>query len=225
MITDDDFIHKPYMTDYSTKIMRLKFENHLSVMQQNFGEIKTHRSGRWALNCEYVKILSENGIIYDCTMNPGTKIPSSSYLFPDGNCDYSKVKNKVFNLSSFYTDCNFSNNVYEIPFTVITPKQIWNQILPSRIRRKIFPTYSLRPNGKNLTSLLKILKIAQKKKFPFVEFMIHSSELMPGCNPIFPNEKSIEKLYEDLNFLFTESNKNFTGFTINDYMSELLSSL
>lgn len=226
MVTEDDFIHKPYMTDYSFEVMKIKFENHLSIMKQKFGEIETHRSGRWAMNYEYVKILSENGIKYDCTMNPGTKIPPSSHLFPKGSCDYSNVKNEVFNLSSYYNSSDVNlNTVYEVPFTILTPKQIWRNILPYQVRRKIFPTISLRPNGTNIQSLLKILTIAERKKMPFVEFMLHSSELMPACSPVFPDKNSIEKLYKDLDVLFTEASKYFTGYTIKEYMSEVLKSV
>ena len=40
-------------------------------------------------------------------------------------------------------------------------------------------------------------------RLPYVQLMIHSSELMPGGSPYNPDEKSIEYLYSQLEALFT----------------------
>jgi hypothetical protein len=53
-----------------------------------------------------------------------------------------------------------------------------------------------------------------------VELATHSSELMPGGSPFFPNERSIERLYETLESLFCEAAKNFRGMTLENFESE-----
>ena len=49
-------------------------------------------------------------------------------------------------------------------------------------------------------------------------FMLHSSELMPGGSPYFPDEVSIEKEYNTLKSLFDYlSAMSYEGITLNDY--------
>lgn len=48
-----------------------------------------------------------------------------------------------------------------------------------------------------------VYRTAQRLNLPCVEMMFHSSELMPGCSPAFPDESSIESLYITLEELFT----------------------
>jgi len=57
----------------------------------------------------------------------------------------------------------------------------------------------------NITSkqLMALYHTAQRLNLPCVEMMFHSSELMPGCSPAFPDESSIELLYITLEELFT----------------------
>ena len=47
--------------------------------------------------------------------------------------------------------------------------------------------------------------------------MLHSSELMPGCSPYFPNNESIENLYADLEVLFAIAQNSFEGVTCKEF--------
>jgi hypothetical protein len=51
----------------------------------------------------------------------------------------------------------------------------------------------------------------------YAEFMIHSSELMPGGSPRFPTADSIEALYDTLEALFASACAAFTGCTMSEY--------
>ena len=65
--------------------------------------------------------------------------------------------------------------------------------------------------------MLRILRRARQEERDFVEFMIHSSELMPGGSPTFRTGESIEKLYADLHELFTAARElGFVGSTLGD---------
>jgi hypothetical protein len=47
-----------------------------------------------------------------------------------------------------------------------------------------------------------VLAKALRERRTYLEFMLHSSELMPGGSPTFPDQESIEALYRDLEALF-----------------------
>jgi hypothetical protein len=54
----------------------------------------------------------------------------------------------------------------------------------------------------------------------YIEFMIHSSELMPGGSPNFSDEYSIECLYNDMEELFDYIvGKGYVGSTFKEYLN------
>jgi hypothetical protein len=75
----------------------------------------------------------------------------------------------------------------------------------------------MRPTGRNLRFLLEMLDQARAERWPYVEFMLHSSELMPGGSPTFQNAASIEKLYEDLEVLMEAAGTHFQGATLSEF--------
>ena len=50
--------------------------------------------------------------------------------------------------------------------------------------------------------MLKCVRVALAEGLEHIEFVIHSSELMPGRSPRFRTDESIERLYADLRVLF-----------------------
>ena len=77
--------------------------------------------------------------------------------------------------------------------------------------------YWLRPDGNNLKEMLWIIDKAFRIKMDYIQFMIHSSELMPGGSPVFQTKKSIENLYYDLEVVFALIAKYSRGVGISDY--------
>lgn len=86
----------------------------------------------------------------------------------------------------------------------------------------LFPeVHWLRPNGRNRKVLLEIVERAIREKKKYVEFMLHSSELMPGGSPRFPRASDIEALYADLSALFEAVRERFQGTTLSEYYEQL----
>ena len=80
----------------------------------------------------------------------------------------------------------------------------------------------LRPNGKNLNEMKYIIrKISLENNSNYLMFMLHSSELMPGGSPIFRTEDSIEKMYRDVEKIFSMISDKYQGVTIREF-GELL---
>jgi hypothetical protein len=63
----------------------------------------------------------------------------------------------------------------------------------------------------------RMLDSAQREPREYIQFMLHSSELMPGGSPNFPTPRSISRLYDDLEALFSASRDRFVGMTLTDY--------
>jgi len=57
----------------------------------------------------------------------------------------------------------------------------------------------------------------------YLEFMLHSSELMPGGSPYFSTSSQIEKLYRDMEDLFSYiSSLGYVGQTLEEYAEQML---
>ena len=51
----------------------------------------------------------------------------------------------------------------------------------------------------------------------YVEFMLHSSEFMPGGSPRFQTEAQIESLFDDIERLFAAASECCVGMTLCEY--------
>jgi hypothetical protein len=52
--------------------------------------------------------------------------------------------------------------------------------------------------------------------------MLHSSELMPGGSPTFTTEASIERLYDDLDALFSEASRSCVPATMTEFHQDFV---
>ena len=76
----------------------------------------------------------------------------------------------------------------------------------------------LRPKQNNLQEILYVIDTAFKQNRQYLEFMIHSSELMPDGSPTFPTKESIEGLYEVLTVIFEKIRQiGFKGTTLKSF--------
>ena len=80
----------------------------------------------------------------------------------------------------------------------------------------------LRPNGDNLDELIYLVDVITKGKEDYLMFMLHTSEMMPNGSPTFRTIEDIEKLYSDLEILFSYISENYEGCTIREYAEEYL---
>lgn len=75
----------------------------------------------------------------------------------------------------------------------------------------------LRPSGGNVAKMISVAEASLAQVHDYVEFMLHSSEFMPGGSPTFKTEQDIEGLYRDLEQLFDWLQQRTVGMTLAEY--------
>ena len=227
-LTSDDFTYHPYLIEYPRRLMEEKVQTMTNLLEETFNtKMISHRAGRWSFNETYAEILARNGYRVDCSVAP--LVSYKSHLGdPAGNggTDYTQFPKHPYFLHP--DDICYSGNsvILEVPLTTFQPRRrlfLGLQRLCSRNPRlekklnRVFPVLKFRPNGKNRQNLLQIVHHCRRWEMPYLEFMLHSSELMPKGSPTFQTDHSIEVLYEDLRCVFDEIAKTFVGATLSEF--------
>lgn len=201
-----------YLIEYSEKVMNDKIKFMTDLLEHRFErKMVSHRAGRWALDSRYTRLLVEHGYLVDCSVTP--HVSWASVLGDpngSGGSDYTNYPTRPYFMDLDRVDREGSSPLLEVPVSIV------------RVRRPSGTdiTWWLRPNGGNRNSMLAILDQACKEKWPCVEFMLHSSELMPGCSPTFQTQDDIEALYDDLEALFGNAAEQFRGETLSEFYNE-----
>ncbi len=229
-LTDDDFRHLPYMIEYPERLIREKVRTLTEKLEDTFGiKMLAHRAGRWSFDATYARALLDSGYRVDCSVTPHVSWESQrGDPKGRGGTDYSRYPEQ-----SYFVDPNDINRpgaseLLEVPMTIMAldwpapiqvARRVFNRVSPvRRVLRRFFPVTSwLRPDGRNRRRMLDILSVARREGRDYVEFMLHSSELMPGGSPTFPEPHDIENLYDDLAALFETASRSFNGLTLAEY--------
>jgi len=215
-LTSDDFKSQPFLIDYPESIMRDKIAVMTDLLEEIFGtKMLSHRAGRWSFNKVYAQLLIEHGYCVDCSVTPHI---SWQYA---GGTDFSSYPE-----SAYFVDSE--NRLLELPMTIMKYdrssliKTLSELPQIGRGVRHFWPTTTwLLPSRRNLKAILALVQQAIAEKRPYIEFMLHSSELMPGGSPSFVNQRQIETLYQNMEILFATISKNFIGMTLKDYYVDI----
>ena len=221
-LRDDVVPGAPYITEYPLEIIEEKVKFLTDKLENTFeSKMFVHRSGRWATDERYFKVLDENNYKIDCSVTPminwGTASGQSSDSW--GN-DYTTYKKTPYFIEN--------TGILEIPVSIRENHRM-KSLKGCGIRKGIKRIYEaqkgygpiwLRPQNykDNLDDMIYLADLILKEKSTdYLMFMLHSSEFMPGGSPSFPNKESIELLYKNLEVLFNHISKNYLGDTFKEY--------
>jgi hypothetical protein len=232
-LTGNDYACGPYATEYPPELIREKVAVLTRTLEDRFEtKMTSHRAGRWALDASYARSLLDHGYIVDCSVTPGFSwkaIPGKPG--GDGGPDYSNCPHKPYYIDLDDVRRPGESDLLEVPLTILptSPRFIDRlrqglppRSLPRRLVNRLFPPLAwLRPNGRNRRSLLRVLRAALSGGAGYAEFMLHSSELMPGGSPAFPDNSSIEKLYDDLEAVFAAAARSFRPLGLSEFAAEI----
>ncbi len=221
-LTDNDYVHLPFLIEYDDAAMRSKIGYQTDLLADTFGVAPTsHRAGRWALDRRYVDLLIDFGYRVDCSVTPGVSWAVKGEA-PAGlnGTDYRGFPREAYWMNRSDLSTEGMSTLLEVPVTILPGADLsWIKLPILRVAaNRIWPeSLWLRPTGRNLRHMLHILNTAAAEGGSYVEFMLHSSELMPGGSPMFQTDASIEKLYSDLRVLFQAAAGKFSGATLTEY--------
>jgi hypothetical protein len=207
--------------------MRDKVAVMTDLLEETFGtRMLSHRAGRWAFNEVYARLLVARGYRVDCSVTPHVCWAGA------GGSDYTGFPERAYFPDPADLRRNGNSPLLEVPMTILPARWAmaralhrWARRAPELCRRVLgrlaAPARWLRPTGRNLRSLLGVLGQAVAEGRDHVQFMLHSSEFMPGGSPLFRTEARIETLYEHLEQLFAAAGRHFRGATLWEYHGEV----
>lgn len=235
-LTEADHRYKPFLIDFPPAVMAEKVKAITGKLEDVFHmPVTSHRAGRWMLDETYARILVEHGYLVDCSVTPHISW-SGTWGAPAGRgpCDYSRFPEQAYFVDLQDVGKAGTSPLLEVPMTVMRRSRAgWlartaglagRSGLASRVVNRLSPEVSwMRPNGRNRRQLLDLARSARTQGRQHVEFMIHSSELMPGGSPYFRSRRSVEGLYADLEALFACVASGYDPMTLTEFHARVTS--
>ena len=228
-LTPDDLTAQPFLTEYPAEVVDAKIGYMARLLRDRFEcEIVSHRGGRWAFDATCAQSLVRHGIRVDCSVTPDVRWVRA-LIEDEKRSEAAVVDYRGFPTRPYVVDLkepqrSGRSSLLEVPMTVV-PSSLYRWLPQAYavplVRRWSWawrPTHHwLYPDGRNLPAMLGIVKQAVAERWPHLEMVLHSSELMPGGSPSFPDGPSIEALYRDLRVLFRSVAGQFRGMTLGDF--------
>ena len=233
-LTTDDFHHQPYLTEFAEPVMRRKVETLTAILEDRFcRKMVSHRGGRWAFDSRYAAILRDAGYRVDCSVTPGISWRASAGdPTGQGGPDYSAFPHRPFFLSSPDVSARAGEGLLEVPVTSRASELyraapwLYGVRLVRRFAYRASPAVSLlcpvqpalrAPVKRHLEAMVCLARKARSEQAQHLQFIVHSSELMPGGSPTFRTKSDIERLYEHLEILFEEQATWCYGTTLAEF--------
>ena len=201
----------PFITEYPNYILKEKLVFLKHYIEERVGVTPvSFRSGRWATNEVLFETLDELGFFVDCSITPGISNYTDCGMSVEHGNDYT---HEILNIRSL------CGNLVEIPMTTKRIRTFQGVSIKNKARNILLgKDIWLRPAVNSEEEMLLLIKRVEKQKVPYLEFMIHSTELMPGGSPYTKDEAQVERLYERMEKIFAYVSKSgYQGITLQDY--------
>jgi hypothetical protein len=226
LLTADDHHYHPYLIEYPDSAMADKIACMTELLEEKFGvKMTSHRAGRWAFDERYARLLAKHGYTVDCSVTPGLswrRNPGDP--LGNGGTDYTRFPDHAYWIDLDDISRPGNSKLLELPMTLSRSclhrfaPWVYELVIVRSIAHRLVPSIQwLRPFGNNDAAMLKIVRNAAKRELPYLEFMLHSSELMSGGSSRFRSESDIDRLYEGMAHVFKEAAKHFRGMTLAEY--------
>ena len=223
-LTDDDWRYKPYLIEYSDDVMKQKVSFITKLLEETFQtKMVSHRAGRWAFDERYAALLIEHGYQVDCSVTPKVNWCGAKGM-PEGKggTDYRYFPTRAYFMDIDNIRREGNSSLLQVPMSIQYKHSALLNTLKAgydKLRGKVrSPSVNwLRPMRRNVETMQQVVEKTLAEGSDYVEYMLHSSEYMPGGSPTFKTEQDIEQLYQDLEALFSWLQPRVTGMTLAEY--------
>jgi hypothetical protein len=231
-LTADDFRHQPYLIEYPDRVMKEKIKTLTGLLEERFDQKMTsHRAGRWAFDKRYAAMLLELGYRVDCSVTPGIDWRGNpGDPRGKGGADYSAFPDSPYFLDPSDISRPAPRGLLEVPMTIqpaaLYRRARWAYRLPLLRRAANWISQGQRwlyPAKSPVDAMLGAAHQARAEGAVHLEFMLHSSELMPGGSPAFRSVAQLERLYDDLERLFENLRSWCRGATLSEFHAAVCS--
>jgi hypothetical protein len=182
------------------------------------------------MNEVYARALIDHGYLTDCSVTPHVNWSGTlGNPAASGGTDYRGFPTEPYFVDPGDISRPGNSPLLEVPMTVtkrcpsalrrLLDGALPSKSLPRRLVDRFLRNQWLRPNGHNAAAMVAQVEAASRSGASHVEFMLHSSEFMPGGSPTFRDEASIERLYADMEILFARAAALFAGTTLAEFRS------
>jgi len=194
------------------------FERKLHTLTEGIAESigrapRSFRAARWGLGASMVGALARQGYWVDCSVTPKTSWAGTQKgPFSEGP-DYRRAPARPYRLSGADVCRPGDSELLEVPMTVLYTGPFtvegsraarWFTLLPETplkrlLDRAVFRTKWLRISPESRRGDWRAIHhAASRSGLEVLEFMIHSSELMPGGSPLTPTQRDAETVFRRL---------------------------
>jgi hypothetical protein len=236
-LTSDDFHYQPFLIEYPDAVMKEKIRTMTRLLENRFDrKMVSHRAGRWGFDGRYSAMLAQEGYGVDCSVTPGMDWRGiQGDPAGNGGSRYVDFPRGPYFLDPADISRPAAGALLEVPMTV-RPSRLYRRVrwayrvpLLRRYANRISPGLgwlcpvqpTLRvPLSRNLELMLEVARASRSEGVSHLEFMMHSSELMPGGSPMFCGASDIECLYDYLEMLFEELAGWCGGVTLEEFRAQ-----
>lgn len=208
---------RDYLFEYPKQIMEAKICFLTELLEETFStKMLSHRSGRWATDEVYFELLKKYGYKYDCSVTPFMNWSTCVGSTGKAGSDYSTSPTLPYYIY---------DEILEVPVSIRLMKYISINAMHSLrglahelkwcgVERPVW----LRPTKNPSFHMMKKVLDTVNIDCDYAMFMLHSSEMMPGGSPSFPDNKSIEELYNCIEEIFKYAKQcGYVGCKLSDY--------
>lgn len=232
-LTGDDLWHQPYLAEYPEAVVRAKVDFMTGLLEDTFGaKMTSHRAGRWRLSPAYARSLAACGYLVDCSVTPHVSWRNKKGDPKGrGGSDYSLYPETAYFMDLDDPSRPGDSRLLEVPVTILSFRRPLMRLMPSAFRSasivkrlidRLLPADWMMPTRYNAQRMPNVLPRALELGRPYVEFIMHSSEFMPGGSPAFFSDAEVERLYERLEQLFEAAARSLRPATLSEYREAFL---
>lgn len=212
LTNDSDRQYPVFAHDLQADLVHEKLHTLTQRIAENFARPMSYRAGRFGFSREHIRILESLGYTVDSSVTP-LRDRSGKYGLPAalggrGGRDYRRAPLEPYQPSYEHDLIPGSSQLFEVPVTV-GPTRGWPGLLPlhrvgpeilQRALRKtrISEVVTASPSEYDWCRQERLLTTCLHSGRTVFNFILHSSEVMPGGAPWSPDDAAVDALYDRL---------------------------